>query len=164
MAPLHPARHVSQCPRTNRECSSSFEHKKADLLGNIYTVTPTTKSHRHHITSRVWNPIHLPKGPAPNVLMLTSKVTSKTQISATISTKTHLDSFAVVRLDGRIDWIITQRNALVAWTGPLLSPRPKIMRNHVSNLNPFVNIVSVLGMYEIDWSWCRGIVRQRVHL
>lgn len=137
--------------------------QKLILLGDIYIVSPTTKSHRHHTTSWVWNPIHLPKSPAPNVLMLTSKVTSKTQISATISTKTHLDSFAVVRLDGRIDWIVTQRNALVAWTGPLLSPRPKIMRNHVSTLNPFVDIVSVLGMHEIDGSWCGCVVRQRVH-
>jgi hypothetical protein len=51
-----------------------------------------------------------------------------------IATKTRLDSFAVVRLDGRIDWLVTQRNALVAWTGPMMSPKPKITGNHVSLL------------------------------
>ena len=55
------------------------------------------------------------------------QVISKSQISATIATKAHFNSFVVVRLDGRIDWIISQKNALVAWTGPMLSPRPKIM-------------------------------------
>jgi hypothetical protein len=64
------------------------------------------------------------------------KIMSKTQVSVTIATKTHLDSFVIVRLDGRIDWIVTQRNALVAWTGPLLTPRPKIIRSHVPHTIP----------------------------
>ena len=42
----------------------------------------------------------------------------------------------MVRLDGRIDWIVTQRKALVAWTGPLLTPTPKIIQSHVLTAFP----------------------------
>lgn len=93
------------------------------------------------------------------------KITSKTQISATVSTKTHLDSFAIVRLDGRIDWIVVQRNALVAWTGPMLSPRPKIMGSHVGppSMVLLMYIVSILGLHQTHWPWGCCIIRKRVY-
>ncbi|KAF4554707.1 Mitochondrial biogenesis AIM24-like protein [Elsinoe fawcettii] len=57
---------------------------------------------------------------------LYQKITSTTPFTALISTKSPLATFTVVHLDGRLDWMIAQRNALLAWTGHTLSLRPQI--------------------------------------
>jgi uncharacterized protein (AIM24 family) len=33
---------------------------------------------------------------------------------------------STINLDGRIDWMVAQRNALLAWTGHALTVKPKI--------------------------------------
>lgn len=43
-----------------------------------------------------------------------------------ISSKSPLTTFSVIHLDGRLDWMIAQRNALLAWTGHTLSIKPQI--------------------------------------
>lgn len=53
-------------------------------------------------------------------------ITSTSPITALISTKSPLTSFAVVHLDGRLDWIVAQRDALLAWTGQSLYVKPKL--------------------------------------
>lgn len=57
---------------------------------------------------------------------LYQSITSTTPITALISTKSPFTSFAVVHLDGRLDWIISQRDGLLAWTGQSLSVSPKL--------------------------------------
>jgi uncharacterized protein (AIM24 family) len=57
---------------------------------------------------------------------LYQSITSTSPITALITTKSPLTSFAVVHLDGRLDWIISQRDALLAWTGQSLSVSPKL--------------------------------------
>lgn len=57
---------------------------------------------------------------------LYQRVSSTSPLTALISTKSLVSSFAVVHLDGREDWIIAQRQALMAWTGHGLSVRPKV--------------------------------------
>ncbi|KAK8206894.1 Altered inheritance of mitochondria protein 24, mitochondrial [Zalaria obscura] len=57
---------------------------------------------------------------------LYQKVSSTTPFTALISTKSALTTFAVVHLDGRLDWMVAQRNALLAWTGHTLSIKPQL--------------------------------------
>jgi uncharacterized protein (AIM24 family) len=56
---------------------------------------------------------------------LYQKVTSTTPVTALISTKAPISSIVTVHLDGRQDWIISQRQALLAWTGQTLSLKPQ---------------------------------------
>jgi hypothetical protein len=57
--------------------------------------------------------------------VLQNQITSSSPITALISTKNSLTSFAVVHLDGRLDWIVAQRSALLAWTGHALTVKPR---------------------------------------
>ncbi|KAF2147010.1 uncharacterized protein K452DRAFT_217962 [Aplosporella prunicola CBS 121167] len=63
---------------------------------------------------------------ALGIPFLYQRINSTSPISALISTKSPITSFAVVHLDGRLDWVVAQRQALLAWTGHSLSVRPKI--------------------------------------
>ncbi|PHH81811.1 hypothetical protein CDD82_7796 [Ophiocordyceps australis] len=51
------------------------------------------------------------------VPFLYQRISATTPMTALISTKSPTTSFTVIRLDGTTDWIISQRNALLAWTG-----------------------------------------------
>lgn len=57
---------------------------------------------------------------------LYQRVTSTTPYNALISTKSKVTSLVVVHLDGRLDWMVAQRNALLAWTGQTLSLSPRL--------------------------------------
>ncbi|KAF1816237.1 hypothetical protein P152DRAFT_454493 [Eremomyces bilateralis CBS 781.70] len=57
---------------------------------------------------------------------LYQKITSTSPIQALIATKSSLTSFTVVHLDGRMDWMVAQRNAILAWTGHTLAIKPKL--------------------------------------
>lgn len=59
------------------------------------------------------------------------EISSASPISALISTKSPMTSFAVVHLNGTIDWMIAQRQALLAWTGHTLSITPTTNRRLV---------------------------------
>ncbi|CZT14567.1 related to Altered inheritance of mitochondria protein 24, mitochondrial [Ramularia collo-cygni] len=56
---------------------------------------------------------------------LYQRITSTTPYSALIATKSPITSLVVVHLDGRLDWMVAQRNALLAWTGHTLSLKPR---------------------------------------
>ncbi|KAF1985505.1 mitochondrial protein Fmp26 [Aulographum hederae CBS 113979] len=57
---------------------------------------------------------------------LYQKISSTTPVTALVSTKSPISTFAVVHLDGRLDWVVAQRNGLLAWTGAALHVRPKM--------------------------------------
>ncbi|KAI7538620.1 hypothetical protein KC331_g10244 [Hortaea werneckii] len=57
---------------------------------------------------------------------LYQRLTSTTPYTALLAPKSPNTSLVVVHLDGRVDWILAQRNALQAWTGPSLSLRPQV--------------------------------------
>ncbi|KAH6649212.1 mitochondrial biogenesis AIM24-domain-containing protein [Chaetomium tenue] len=59
---------------------------------------------------------------------LYQRISSTTPITALISTKSPNTTFSVLHLDGTTDWIVAQRNALLAWTGHTLSPSPRIQQ------------------------------------
>ncbi|KAF2477784.1 uncharacterized protein BDR25DRAFT_299578 [Lindgomyces ingoldianus] len=56
---------------------------------------------------------------------LYQKVSSTSPITALVSTKSPIASIVTVTLDGRNDWLIAQRQALLAWTGQALSLAPR---------------------------------------
>lgn len=57
---------------------------------------------------------------------LYQKLSSTSPITALISSKSPVTTFAVVHLDGRLDWLVAQRQALLAWTGHALSVSPRV--------------------------------------
>ncbi|SMR56384.1 unnamed protein product [Zymoseptoria tritici ST99CH_3D1] len=59
------------------------------------------------------------------VPFLYQRVTSTTPYTALIATKSSITSLVVVHLDGRLDWMVAHRNALLAWTGHTLSLKPR---------------------------------------
>ncbi|KAF6812830.1 altered inheritance 24 [Colletotrichum musicola] len=62
------------------------------------------------------------------VPFLYQRISSSTPLTALISTKSPTTTFSVLHLDGTTDYMITQRNALLAWTGHTLSISPRISR------------------------------------
>ncbi|KAF2269156.1 hypothetical protein CC78DRAFT_529406 [Lojkania enalia] len=56
---------------------------------------------------------------------LYQRISSTSPITALISTKSQISSIVTVQLDGRQDWQIAQRQALLAWTGNSLSVKPR---------------------------------------
>ncbi|KAK2593739.1 Altered inheritance of mitochondria protein 24, mitochondrial [Conoideocrella luteorostrata] len=56
------------------------------------------------------------------------RVSSTTPITALISTKSPTTTFSVLHLDGTTDWMVSQRNALLAWTGHTLTLSSRIQR------------------------------------
>jgi uncharacterized protein (AIM24 family) len=58
-------------------------------------------------------------------MLIVGQITSTSPITALISTKSPISSIVTVHLDGRQDWLISQRQALLAWTGATLSLKPQ---------------------------------------
>ncbi|CCU77051.1 mitochondrial protein Fmp26 [Blumeria hordei DH14] len=56
------------------------------------------------------------------------RISSTTNTTVLISTKSPINSFAVLNLNGTVDWVIAQRNALLAWTGHSLSLSARVGR------------------------------------
>ncbi|KAL9530854.1 Altered inheritance of mitochondria protein [Sphaerulina musiva] len=56
---------------------------------------------------------------------LYQSISSTAPYTALIATKSPLTSLVVVHLDGRLDWMVARRNALLAWTGHTLSLKPR---------------------------------------
>jgi hypothetical protein len=65
---------------------------------------------------------------ALGIPFLYQRITSTTQVTALISTKSPITSIAVLHLDGTVDWMVAQRKGLLAWTGHTLSVSPTISR------------------------------------
>ncbi len=59
-------------------------------------------------------------------LIEVAQVSSASPVTALISTRSPVTSFAVVHLNGSVDWMVAQRRALLAWTGRSLTIRPTI--------------------------------------
>jgi uncharacterized protein (AIM24 family) len=54
------------------------------------------------------------------------RISATTPITALISTKSPTTTFTVLHLDGTTDWMVSQRNALLAWTGHTLTLSSRI--------------------------------------
>ncbi|KXT00874.1 hypothetical protein AC578_970 [Pseudocercospora eumusae] len=53
------------------------------------------------------------------------RISSTSPYTALIATKSPITSLVVVHLDGRLDWMVARRNALLAWTGHTLQLKPR---------------------------------------
>ncbi|SPO01387.1 probable Altered inheritance of mitochondria protein 24, mitochondrial [Cephalotrichum gorgonifer] len=62
------------------------------------------------------------------VPFLYQRISSTTPVTALISSKSPTTTFSILHLDGTTDWIVSQRNALLAWTGHTLSASPRLQR------------------------------------
>lgn len=60
------------------------------------------------------------------VPFLYQRITSSSPVTALIATKSPTTTFSIVHLDGTTDWMVAQRNALLAWTGHTLALSPRI--------------------------------------
>ncbi|KAK0764674.1 hypothetical protein N5P37_002140 [Trichoderma harzianum] len=56
------------------------------------------------------------------------RISATSPITALISTKSPTTTFTILHLDGTTDWMVIQRNALLAWTGHTLSLSSRIQR------------------------------------
>lgn len=83
------------------------------------------------------------------VPFLYQKIASSTPLNLLIATKAPHTSFSVLHLDGRLDWIVAQRNGLVAWTGHTLSVKPSINMKMVGQLRPCLG-ETMLNVEELD--------------
>ncbi|OAL45071.1 hypothetical protein IQ07DRAFT_615367 [Pyrenochaeta sp. DS3sAY3a] len=64
------------------------------------------------------------RGPV-GIPFLYQKISSTSPVTALVSTKSPISSIVSVNIDGRQDWVISQRQALLAWTGHTLSLKPQ---------------------------------------
>ncbi|KAJ4862151.1 mitochondrial biogenesis AIM24 domain-containing protein [Trichoderma breve] len=56
------------------------------------------------------------------------RISATSPITALITTKSPTTTFTILHLDGTTDWMVIQRNALLAWTGHTLSLSSRIQR------------------------------------
>lgn len=59
------------------------------------------------------------------------QISSASPVTALVSVRSPTTSFAVVNLNGSVDWMVAQRRALLAWTGRSLYIKPTINTNLV---------------------------------
>ncbi|KAK6349893.1 Altered inheritance of mitochondria protein 24, mitochondrial [Orbilia brochopaga] len=59
---------------------------------------------------------------------LYQNISSTTPLTCLVSTNSPSTTFAVVELDGAVDWMVTQRAALLAWTGHSIQTTPIVNR------------------------------------
>ncbi|KAG9773258.1 hypothetical protein KCU88_g5846, partial [Aureobasidium melanogenum] len=74
-------------------------------------------------TLRLLNPV---RRALIGIPFLYQKITSTSSVNALIATRSPLTTFAILQLDGRTDWKLAQRKALLAWTGSTLSVKPTL--------------------------------------
>lgn len=62
------------------------------------------------------------------VPFLYQRISATSPMTVLISTKSPTTTFTVLHLDGTTNWMVSQRNALLAWTGHTLSPSSRIQK------------------------------------
>ncbi|KAF2457682.1 mitochondrial biogenesis AIM24-domain-containing protein [Lineolata rhizophorae] len=98
---------ASQNLFTRRGTLASVSGKPENVTSTLSVLSPLRRS-----------PLGVP--------FLYQKISSTTPLNLLVSSTTPNSTFVVIHLDGRIDWIVAQRNGLIAWTGHSLAVRPKV--------------------------------------
>ncbi|PYH46869.1 AIM24 family protein [Aspergillus saccharolyticus JOP 1030-1] len=131
---------VSSTPTTAQSADARF-----DVIGAPYSLLSVSLSASQNLYTRRGTLVGL-SGKADNVIstlsvlepfrravvgvpFLYQKISSASPVTALVSVRSPNTSFAVVHLDGSVDWMVAQRRALLAWTGRSLSIRPTINTN-----------------------------------
>ncbi|KAF9885176.1 Altered inheritance of mitochondria protein 24, mitochondrial [Aspergillus nanangensis] len=125
--------------------SAQSADARFDVIGAPYSLLSVSLSPSQNLYTRRGTLVGL-SGKADNVVstlsvlepfrravvgvpFLYQKVSSASPVTALISVRSPVTSFAVVHLNGSVDWMVAQRRALLAWTGRSLSIRPTINTN-----------------------------------
>ncbi|KAL2216167.1 altered inheritance of mitochondria protein 24, mitochondrial [Thermoascus aurantiacus ATCC 26904] len=132
-------------PVASTSSSVASPDARFDVIGAPYSLLSVSLSASQNLYTRRGTLVGL-SGKADNVVstlsilepfrravvgipFLYQKISSATPVTALISVRSPVTSFAVVQLTGAVDWMVTQRKALLAWTGHALSIRPTINMN-----------------------------------
>ncbi|KAJ5961547.1 hypothetical protein N7501_006488 [Penicillium viridicatum] len=126
---------------------SSVESRDArfDVVGAPYSLLSVSLSASQNLYTRRGTLVGL-SGKADNVVstlsvlepfrravvgvpFLYQKISSPTPVTALVSVRSPNTSFAVVNVNGSVDWMVAQRRALLAWTGRSLTIKPTINAN-----------------------------------
>ncbi|OJJ05728.1 hypothetical protein ASPVEDRAFT_45232 [Aspergillus versicolor CBS 583.65] len=132
----------SNLPIVDTPSSAESADARFDVVGAPYSLLSVSLSASQNLYTRRGTLVGL-SGKADNVIstlsvlepfrrapvgvpFLYQKVSSASPVTALISTRSPVTSFAVVHLNGSVDWMVAQRRALLAWTGRSLAIRPTI--------------------------------------
>ncbi|CEN59656.1 Putative Altered inheritance of mitochondria protein 24, mitochondrial [Aspergillus calidoustus] len=132
----------SNLPIVDTPSSAESADARFDVIGAPYSLLSVSLSASQNLYTRRGTLVGL-SGKADNVIstlsvlepfqrapvgvpFLYQKISSASPITALISTRSPVTSFAVVHLNGSVDWMVAQRRALLAWSGRALTIRPKI--------------------------------------
>ncbi|KAJ5231112.1 hypothetical protein N7489_011820 [Penicillium chrysogenum] len=126
---------------------SSVESRDArfDVVGAPYSLLSVSLSASQNLYTRRGTLVGL-SGKADNVVstlsvlepfrraivgvpFLYQKISSPSPVTALVSVRSPNTSFAVVNVNGSVDWMVAQRRALLAWTGRSLNIKPTINAN-----------------------------------
>ncbi|KAL5334725.1 mitochondrial biogenesis AIM24-domain-containing protein [Aspergillus crustosus] len=135
----------SNLPIVATPSSAESADARFDVVGAPYSLLSVSLSASQNLYTRRGTLVGL-SGKADNVIsklsvlepfrrapvgvpFLYQKITSASPVTALISTRSPVTSFAVVHLNGSVDWMVAQRHALLAWTGRSLAIRPTINTN-----------------------------------
>ncbi|KAJ6095034.1 hypothetical protein N7467_002547 [Penicillium canescens] len=129
-------------PLANTPSSVESRDARFDVVGAPYSLLSVSLSASQNLYTRRGTLVGL-SGKADNVIstlsvlepfrravvgvpFLYQKVSSATPVTALVSVRSPNTSFAVVNVNGSVDWMVAQRRALLAWTGRSLSIKPTI--------------------------------------
>ncbi|EFQ97353.1 hypothetical protein MGYG_00392 [Nannizzia gypsea CBS 118893] len=115
---------------------------KFEVVGSPYSLLSVSLSASQNLYTRRGTLVGL-SGKAENVVstlrilepfrraalgipFLYQKVSSTSPVSALITVKSPVTSLALLQLNGTVDWMLAQRNALLAWTGHSLTVKPRV--------------------------------------
>ncbi|KAL3480632.1 mitochondrial biogenesis AIM24-domain-containing protein [Aspergillus californicus] len=132
----------SNLPIVDTPSSAETSDARFDVVGAPYSLLSVSLSASQKLYTRRGTLVGL-SGKADNVIstlsvlepfrrapvgvpFLYQKITSASPVTALISTRSPVTSFAVVHLNGSVDWMVAQRRALLAWTGRSLNIQPTI--------------------------------------
>ncbi|KAL8377242.1 hypothetical protein RB595_008089 [Gaeumannomyces hyphopodioides] len=127
-----------------RDAAGELAHARFEVIGSPYSLLSVTLSASQKLYTRRGTLVSV-AGKVENaqstlsilspvrrallgVPFLYQRISSTTPITALIGTKSPNTTFSILHLDGTTDWMVAQRNALLAWTGHTLTPSPRIQR------------------------------------
>ncbi|RAH46116.1 AIM24 family protein [Aspergillus brunneoviolaceus CBS 621.78] len=140
-----PAVNGDNLPVSSTPTSAESADARFDVIGAPYSLLSVSLSASQNLYTRRGTLVGL-SGKADNVIstlsvlepfrraivgvpFLYQKISSASPVTALVSVRSPNTSFAVVHLNGSVDWMVAQRRALLAWTGRSLSIRPTINTN-----------------------------------
>ncbi|KAL1956204.1 hypothetical protein VTO42DRAFT_7551 [Malbranchea cinnamomea] len=130
----------SNLPGSESISTATSPDARFEVLGAPYSLLSATLTPSQNLYTRRGTLVGL-SGKADNVVstlrvlepvqrallqipFLYQKISSTSPVTVLLSTRSPTSSFAVVQLDGTVDWMVAQRQALLAWTGHSMKIKP----------------------------------------